>query len=354
MGVLDELKDRAARGRPAADERAEDRPARDSEAMAAALPAIFRIHLCLRDFAAQLELLQSEVMAEMDIQGLGRLAFRQSAPEIEAPGNPPDRVTARFALRCERRGRFELTGVPNVNQWLDQTRRRGLLVRLERMLEPRGTLERAEVSLGDSLAASLEFTVDRDGSLLLSVRNFDELGERCHLLAPAAITSRWLDELTRFLLRKPHRFLVSELPPDLRYNLRRRLEIEKRRNLPPDAAKASSGLQELFRRRRVLRLGFGELRFELTQAGGEFLIGRSDSCDLVVGAPRISRFHARIEHRDGRFLLLDESRNGTWVRFADGTQQRVGSIPVSLEGRGQIALTGPPGDANPHVIEFEV
>jgi predicted component of type VI protein secretion system len=104
----------------------------------------------------------------------------------------------------------------------------------------------------------------------------------------------------------------------------------------------------------VLRLGFGELRFELTQAGGEFLIGRSDSCDLVVGAPRISRFHARIEHRDGRFLLLDESRNGTWVRFADGTQQRVGSIPVSLEGRGQIALTGPPGDANPHVIEFEV
>jgi hypothetical protein len=358
MGVLDELKHQATVLRQADEERARSLEARTTAALAAALPAVFRIHLHLRDLAEQLRILQPDIRIALDIPGLGAVpGFKQETMEVDADGNPPDRVTARFVLRYERRGQFELKGVGSVNSWLDNARRKGLLVKLVRMLEPPGGAERALVTLVDSVAASIEFSIDREsGTVALLMRNFEQLGERRQGIRPEEVTSRWLDELTRFILRQPHRFLVQELPPDLRENLRRRLELDKRRALEAsDGLTAlSPRLKGLFRRRQALKLAFRGLRHELSEVEVEFLIGRSDACDLVVPEARVSRFHARIEQHDGRFLLVDESRNGTWVRFEDGTQQRVGTTPVALSGRGVIGLCAPPDASNPHIIEFEL
>ena len=358
MGVLDELKHQAAVLRQADEEQARSREARTTAALAAALPAVFRIHLHLRDLAEQLRILQPDIRIALDIPGLGAVpGFRQDAMEVDADGNPPDRVSARFALRYERRGQFELKGVGSVNAWLDNARRKGLLVKLVRMLEPPGGAERALVALAESVAAAIDFSIDREsGSIVLLIRNFEQLGERRQVVRPEDVTSRWLDELTRFIMRQPHRFLVQELPPDLRENLRRRLELDKRREQEaPDALTAlSPRLKGLFRRRQPLKLAYRGRRHELSQVEVEFLIGRSDACDLVMPEARVSRFHARIEQHDGQYLLVDESRNGTWVRFADGTQQRVGTTPVTLTGRGLIGLCAPPDASNPNTIEFEL
>ena len=358
MGVLDELKHQASVLRQADEERARSLEARATAALAVALPAVFRIHLHLRDLAEQLRILRPDIRIALDIPGLGAVpGFRQEPMEVSADGNPPDRVSAQFVLRYERRGQFELKGVGNVNAWLDNARRKGLLVKLVRMLEPVGGAERAMVTLAESLAASLEFSIDRDtGAIALLIRNFEQLGERRHSIRPEDVTSRWLDELTRFVLRQPHRFLVQELPADLRENLRRRLEVDKRRQqeAPEVLTAMSPRLKGLFRRRQPLRLRFHGRQHELSQVEVEFLIGRSDACDLIVSDARVSRFHARIEQRDGQYLLVDESRNGTWVRFEDGTQQRVGKTPVALSGRGLIGLGAAPGAANPNIIEFEL
>ena len=51
---------------------------------------------------------------------------------------------------------------------------------------------------------------------------------------------------------------------------------------------------------------FGE-RSELT-------IGRHHGCDVVLGDPEISRRHAHLRFRDGRWILQDlDSTNGTYV-----------------------------------------
>ncbi len=43
-------------------------------------------------------------------------------------------------------------------------------------------------------------------------------------------------------------------------------------------------------------------------------IGRSTNNDIVIDIPEVSRNHARIEYRDGRFYLVDlGSTNGTIV-----------------------------------------
>jgi hypothetical protein len=49
----------------------------------------------------------------------------------------------------------------------------------------------------------------------------------------------------------------------------------------------------------------------------ELLLGRLPDCDVVLGDPTVSRRHARLNFRDGRWLLQDlESRNGTTVNGA--------------------------------------
>jgi hypothetical protein len=46
----------------------------------------------------------------------------------------------------------------------------------------------------------------------------------------------------------------------------------------------------------------------------ELLVGRHPRCDVVLSAPDVSRHHARLNFRDGRWILRDlESTNGTTV-----------------------------------------
>ena len=45
-------------------------------------------------------------------------------------------------------------------------------------------------------------------------------------------------------------------------------------------------------------------------------IGREDESQFVIDDPRVSRLHAKITWRAGKFYLEDVSSYGTWVRFA--------------------------------------
>ncbi|HMC72229.1 MAG TPA: FHA domain-containing protein, partial [Mycobacteriales bacterium] len=57
-------------------------------------------------------------------------------------------------------------------------------------------------------------------------------------------------------------------------------------------------------------------------------LGRSRSCDCVIGDADVSRRHARLRHRDGRWWLADTgSANGTYVngwRVTDELEVRPG------------------------------
>ena len=67
-------------------------------------------------------------------------------------------------------------------------------------------------------------------------------------------------------------------------------------------------------------------------------MGRADDNDLVVKGNLISRIHARIEKRRGRFLLIDQSTNGTFLQTDTGEETFVRRDSTELVGEGIIGL----------------
>ena len=70
----------------------------------------------------------------------------------------------------------------------------------------------------------------------------------------------------------------------------------------------------------------------------QITIGRADENDLVIRGNLISRIHARIEISRGKFLLIDQSTNGTFVNSLDGEESFVRRDSMQLKGVGLIGF----------------
>jgi len=100
-----------------------------------------------------------------------------------------------------------------------------------------------------------------------------------------------------------------------------------------------------------LALTYRGRRYEFApgEAPPSITIGRGEDNDIVVAAPRASRLHGRIEVRQSRFVFVDQSTNGSFVRVDGGEELQLRREALPLHGCGIIGLghsaTGAPADA---------
>ena len=85
---------------------------------------------------------------------------------------------------------------------------------------------------------------------------------------------------------------------------------------------------------------------------GEISIGRDGTCDVVVGDRKASRKHARIEHRGDKFVLADQSSNGTWVQFNGEEAVVLRREEIMLRASGSISLGHRPADDEGAPVQF--
>lgn len=84
-------------------------------------------------------------------------------------------------------------------------------------------------------------------------------------------------------------------------------------------------------------------------------LGREAEAQFVVNDQRVSRLHARITWRTGKFYLEDVSSYGTWVRFA-GSDAVVAlrRQECVLPGTGEIAMGAPFEDYSVPTVGFKL
>ncbi|MCP4432392.1 MAG: FHA domain-containing protein [Gammaproteobacteria bacterium] len=69
-----------------------------------------------------------------------------------------------------------------------------------------------------------------------------------------------------------------------------------------------------------------------------FVIGRGKDCQLVVSGGLISRYHSKIEHRRGKFVITDQSTNGTFIKTQENQVIFLRREELTLVGSGYISL----------------
>lgn len=85
-----------------------------------------------------------------------------------------------------------------------------------------------------------------------------------------------------------------------------------------------------------------------------FVIGRDSGSDLFVESDFASRAHLNIVFRRGKFVLVDQSTNGTYVQFNDTEAIYLRREELPLLNQGKIALGQPVDKAGLSLIEFRV
>ena len=79
-------------------------------------------------------------------------------------------------------------------------------------------------------------------------------------------------------------------------------------------------------------------------------IGRAEENDLVIKGSLISRLHARVEINRNKFMLVDQSTNGTFVLGKDGEEAFVRRDSMQIRGEGLIGLGKAPDSNSSQVI----
>jgi len=88
----------------------------------------------------------------------------------------------------------------------------------------------------------------------------------------------------------------------------------------------------------ILKLRNCGLEFDLKSDMAPFIIGRDLECCLTINGTMVSRQHAIIEYRRNKFVLRDQSTNGTYVRPHLGQAFYIRREEVPLTGEGEISL----------------
>jgi len=83
-----------------------------------------------------------------------------------------------------------------------------------------------------------------------------------------------------------------------------------------------------------------------------YILGRGRDCELIVKGDLISRYHSKIEHRRGKFIITDQSTNGTFLRTTEGQDIFLRREEFTVYGSGYISLGKKVDLGDPHVIHF--
>ena len=101
-----------------------------------------------------------------------------------------------------------------------------------------------------------------------------------------------------------------------------------------------------------LRLRYQGQEIFVDDGHSNISIGRAEENDLVVKGNLISRLHARVEISRNKFMLVDQSTNGTFVLGKDGEEAFVRRDSMQIRGEGLIGLGKAPDSNSSQVIRF--
>ena len=104
----------------------------------------------------------------------------------------------------------------------------------------------------------------------------------------------------------------------------------------------------------VLEIACGDTTLAVDENRPALTIGRLPANDLILRYAGISRMHARIEHRKGKFVLVDASSNGTYIHIVGQDVIYLKHDELQLHGEGIICPGRSATPQSPGAIHYVI
>ncbi|MDR2332771.1 MAG: adenylate/guanylate cyclase domain-containing protein [Burkholderiaceae bacterium] len=158
--------------------------------------------------------------------------------------------------------------------------------------------------------------------------------------ATEAVAMAGADLPNAHLVRLGHMSVKGKAEPVLMY------QIEWRTDESPEPMTQHAGLTDLGALDSMgavqIQFAWGRTRHVFDSTDAPVQVGRSSEAHMHIDDPRVSRFHVRIDWRDGSFVLTDMSSFGTWVMFeGNDAPVQLRRDSCILHGSGQFSLSLP-------------
>lgn len=103
-----------------------------------------------------------------------------------------------------------------------------------------------------------------------------------------------------------------------------------------------------------LLVRYRDTELTVDSAHGPLTLGRDMSNEVVIKDQRASRNHARIERRRDKFVLVDQSTNGTFLRIEGENEVVLKREEIILRGQGTIGFGHSALEQGIDLMSFEV
>lgn len=119
-----------------------------------------------------------------------------------------------------------------------------------------------------------------------------------------------------------------------------------------DVTRMSTGVIPEPIQRAEMKLKYHELHLTMGENRQQVVLGRSKTADIPVAETLASRQHVRLEFRRGKFFIVDQSTNGTYV-LNDAKEAFLRREEMPLTGSGKISLGRSFAESPQETVEFK-
>ena len=103
-----------------------------------------------------------------------------------------------------------------------------------------------------------------------------------------------------------------------------------------------------------LTLDYKDQHFKINDDNKSIMLGRGNNCDIIVNNSFVSRQHVKVEYRFDKFWIIDQSTNGTYIRFNDGNIAYITREEMILQGSGCFSLGQSNFEHSTELIQFSI
>jgi len=348
MGVLKELKQQAQSILHQEDAHSESKKSLNELHRSNVIDSLRTVYDYMHELLDQLHLVKPVVPVNFQFSDDLLLdGFEQKNYEIHVRSSYDDDVVG-FILKLERKDNIDIS--------LDSSTNTQDIIR---NIKNAGCVIAEQSTYNLELQGMIPFRVYfksnfQENRIYVIIDNYEKLGSEQYSLKPDLISPELLDEFGNLILRRKSKFIEM-----LEDNSSESSQVIKLSDTADDIEQTTltqnmseSRIKSLFSRGQQIYLTYHERITEASSKGNDIMFGRSKGSNIIVDTDCVSRHHAKLVYRKGKFVVIDQSTNGTFIKTQGGQEVFIQNEEYPLSGSGFISLGKTVSVDNEHLIYF--